>query len=153
MINKCLKLYKKNEEVYNYLIIGFLTTVVNLACKYLLLFTVFNASVPIELQTTVIISWIVAVLFAYVTNRLIVFKSKNKNIKFELIKFIVARITTLVVEMVYMWFFITLLNQDSNKKVVIWTISCQILVIILNYVFSKLFVFKKNDNRKTKQNM
>lgn len=143
LIKKCWGIYKKHEEVFNYLIIGFLTTVVNLVTKYLLLFTIFDASNPTQLQITVIISWIVAVLFAYITNRKIVFKSKEENITKELVKFFEARIATLLFEMAYMWFFVTLLELDSDTYVIIWTISCQFLVIVLNYIFSKLFVFKK----------
>ena len=58
MINKSLSIYKSHEEVFNYLIIGFLTTVVNLVTKYILLFTIFDASNPTQLQITIIISWI-----------------------------------------------------------------------------------------------
>lgn len=148
LVEKGLDIYKKNEEVFNYLVIGVLTTIVNLVTKYLLLFTVFDASNPTELQITIIISWTVAVLFAYVTNRRIVFKSKNNNVIRELIKFIEARIATLVVEMVYLWFFITFLKLDSGLYVLFFTITCQALVIILNYVFSKLFVFKKEKDKK-----
>ena len=72
-------LYKKYKEIINYLIFGVLTTIVNLIVKYLLLFTVFNAANPIQLQTSIIISWIVGVLFAYFTNRKFVFESRNKN--------------------------------------------------------------------------
>lgn len=143
IIKKGIDIYKKNEELFNYLIIGVLTTIVNLVTKYILLFTVFDASNPTQLQITIIISWVVAVLFAYVTNRKIVFKSKNNNIVKELVKFIEARIATLIVEMVYLWFFITFLKLDSDKYVLFFTITCQALVIVLNYIFSKLFVFKK----------
>ena len=73
-------IYYKNPEIWNYLIVGILTTIVSLGIKYALLFTIFDASNPIELQTSVIISWIGAVMFAYVTNRVFVFKSKEKNI-------------------------------------------------------------------------
>jgi len=144
LINLGIKICGNNEEIFYYLVIGVLTTLVNLATKYLLLFTIFKASNPTELQITIIISWIVAVLFAYITNRIIVFKSNNKNILNELFKFISARIATLFVEMLYMWFFVTLLKLDSHGYVIIFTVTCQALVIILNYIFSKLFVFKKN---------
>ncbi len=143
LINKCLDMYKKHEEVFNYLIIGFLTTVVNLVVKYSLLFTIFDASNPTQLQITIIISWVVAVLFAYITNRKIVFKSKESKILKEIVKFFEARIATLLFEMVYMWFFVTFLNLSSDIYVIIWTLSCQFLVIVFNYIFSKLFVFKK----------
>ncbi len=143
LINKCIDIYVKKQEIFNYLIIGVLTTIVNLITKYTLLFTVLDATNAKQLQISIIISWIVAVLFAYVTNRKIVFKSNSSNIINEFIRFISARLTTLVVEMIYMWFFITLLKLDSNIWVIIWTVSCQLFIIILNYIFSKLFVFKR----------
>ena len=143
IIKKLLKIYKKNEEVLNYLVIGVLTTLVNIICKYLLLFTIFNAKNPFELQITVIISWIVAVIFAYITNRKIVFKSKSKKIYKEFIKFIEARIITLFVEMGFMYIFVTLLKLNTDLLVAILSLIAQILVIILNYIFSKVFIFKK----------
>lgn len=143
MIDKALEIYKKNQEIVNYLIIGVLTTIVNIVTKYLLLFTILNPKDPFELQLAVIISWIVSILFAYITNRKIVFKSKSKQILKELISFVLARIITLILEMIIMWFFITLLQMNTNLLVAIWTIIAQAIVIILNYVFSKLFVFKK----------
>lgn len=145
MIKKCLDIYKKNEEVINYLIIGGLTTLVNLIVKYALLFTILNPKDAFELQMAVIISWVVAVIFAYTTNRTIVFKSESKNILKEFASFVFARIITLIMEMIIMWFFITLLKLNTNMWVAVITIFAQALVIILNYVFSKLFIFKKEN--------
>ena len=138
-----MKMYKKYKEVINYLIVGVLTTVVSLITKWALLFTVLDADNAFELQVAIILSWIISVLFAYVTNRIFVFCSKNKKIIKEMISFFGARVLTLVLEMVIMWFFVTFLKLSSNTWVMIWTIVSQVLVIILNYVFSKLFVFKK----------
>ena len=138
-------LYKKYKEIINYLIFGVLTTIVNLIVKYLLLFTIFNAVNPIQLQTSIIISWIVGVLFAYFTNRKFVFESKNKNKLKEFINFVIARLSTLFLEMGIMWFFVTLLKLNSDLYVVVFTIIAQIAVVIGNYIFSKLFVFKKTD--------
>ena len=72
-------IYYDNPEVWNYLIVGGLTTVLNIITKLLLLKTVFDQTNGVELQLAEIVSWVVAVTFAYVTNRLFVFKSKNKN--------------------------------------------------------------------------
>ena len=144
MINKCLEIYKKNEEIIIYLIMGVLATIVNITVKYALLFTILNPKDAVELQIAVVISWIVAVLFAYTTNRKFVFKSKEKNILKEFSSFILARIITLIMEMIIMWFFITFLKLNTNLWVAIWTIVAQGLVIISNYVFSKLFIFKKD---------
>ncbi len=138
-------LYKKYKEIINYLIFGVLTTIVNLATKYILLFTIFDASNPIQLQSAIIVSWIVSVLFAYFTNRKFVFESTTQNKFKEFISFIIARISTLLLEMIIMWFFVTLLKLNSNLYVIIFTMIAQVAVVIGNYVFSKLFVFKKTD--------
>lgn len=143
MFNSILALYKKYKEIINYLIFGGLTTVVNLLVKYALLFTIFDASNSIQLQISIVISWIIAVLFAYFTNRKYVFESKNQNKLKEFINFVVARISTLLLEMLIMWFFVTLLKLNSDLYVIIFTIISQVAVIVGNYVFSKLFVFKK----------
>lgn len=142
-MKKIWNLYHKYEEIVNYLIVGGLTTLISLAVKYGLLFTILDASNAMELQIAVIASWVLAVLFAYFANRIFVFHSKSKEYLKEVSGFVAGRIATLVMEMVIMWFFVTLLGLDSNLWVIIWTIVCQILVIVGNYVISKLFVFKK----------
>lgn len=145
---KLKNLYIKYKEVINYLIFGVLATAVNLGVKYLLIFTIFNASNPFELQAAVIISWISAVIFAYFTNRIYVFESKNEKKLKEFINFIIARLATLFLEMFIIWFFITFLKFDSDIQVIIFTLVAQALVIIGNYIFSKLFVFKKDKKEK-----
>ncbi len=145
MKNLIVDLYKRYKEIINYLIFGVLTTVVSLVTKYILLFTIFNATNAFELQASIIISWIAAVLFAYFTNRKFVFESKSSNKMKEFISFIIARISTLFLEMAIMWFFVTLLKLNSDLYVVIFTIITQVAVVIGNYIFSKLFVFKKTD--------
>lgn len=142
MIKKGLDIYKKYEEIINYLIVGVLTTVVSLVTKWILLFTFLDAKIPAQLQTSVVLSWIAALIFAYITNRIFVFKSKNKQIMKEIITFTSARLLTLFMEMGIMWFFVTLLKLDSNLWVIIWTVVAQVVIIILNYIFSKIFVFK-----------
>ena len=142
-MKKIISIYKKYEEIINYIIVGGLTTLVSLASKWILLFTVLDAASALELQIAVIISWICAVSFAYITNRIFVFKSNNKNILKEITSFFGARTLTLVLEMVIMWFFVTLLRMNSDTWVLIWTILSQFIILVLNYVFSKIFVFKK----------
>lgn len=142
-INMVMAFYKKHEEVINYLIIGGLTTVISLVVKYALLFTVLSAQDAVQLQIAIVISWIVAVVFAYITNRKFVFKSKNKNIQNEVIKFFGARITTLLMEAAIMWFFVTFLQMNSKIEVIVWTMVTQVLIIIGNYILSKIFVFRK----------
>lgn len=142
-MKKILDLYKHHEEIINYLIVGVLTTIVSLAVKWGLLFTILDASNAFELQTSVIISWIIAVSFAYITNRIFVFKSKSQNILKEITSFFGSRVITLLLDMGIMWFFVTLLKLNTDTWVFIWTMVVQVLVTILNYIFSKLLVFKK----------
>lgn len=79
MIKRIKELYIKYKEIINYLIFGVLTTLVNLITKYILLFTILDPTNGFQLQIAIIISWVVAVIFAYFTNRKFVFESKNQN--------------------------------------------------------------------------
>ena len=150
-MKKLLDLYKKYEEIVNYIIVGGCTTVVSLATKWGLLFTVLDAKNALQLQIANILSWVVAVTFAYITNRIFVFKSKNAKKLNEMAKFYGSRVFTLLLEMFIMWFFITLLHMDSNTWVIIWTLVCQVLVTVLNYIISKFLVFIKCDDKNGKK--
>ena len=145
MIIKVKELYLKHKEVVNYLIFGVLATAVNLGVKYLLLFTILDATNAFELQVAVIISWVVACIFAYFTNRTIVFKSESKEVLKEAISFVTARLVTLGMEMLIMFIFVTALGLNSDLWVAIWSLVAQAVVIISNYVFSKLIIFKKKE--------
>ena len=147
-MKKIIEIYKKYEEIINYLVVGVLTTIVSVGVKWGLLFTILNPKNALQLQISVIVSWIAAVTFAYFANRIFVFKSKSKNILKEIISFFAARLLTLGMEMLIMWFFVTLLKLNSVMWVLVWTIVVQVLVTIFNYIFSKLFVFK-NKIKKT----
>ena len=147
MLELIKNLYSKYKEFIHYSIFGILTTIVNLAIKYLLLFTILDASNGFELQAAIVVSWIAAVIFAYVTNRKFVFESKNENKLKEFTSFVVGRLLTLLIEMFIMWFFVTFLKLNSNTEVVLFTLIAQAFVIIGNYVFSKLFVFKKEADK------
>lgn len=141
-MKKIKELFIKYKEIINYLIFGVLTTIVSLATKYLLLFTILDAKNGFELQIAVTVSWIVACTFAYITNRIWVFESKSKQIFKEAIKFYMSRLVTLGLEMLIMFIFVTLLELNSNTWVVVWTIVAQVVIIIGNYVLSKLVVFR-----------
>jgi putative flippase GtrA len=134
--------YREHLEGMRYLVCGALTTVVSLVTKYALLFTILDASNAVQLQVAIVISWIVACLFAYVTNRAIVFMSESKNILKEITSFCGSRVFTLGLEMLIMFIFVTVLKLNSNLWVVVWTIFAQIAVMVVNYVLSKVFVFK-----------
>ena len=129
------------------MIFGVLTTVVSLLTKYLLLFTILDASNPVQLQIAVITSWILACTFAYITNRIWVFDSKAKNIIKEMLKFYTSRLVTLGLEMLILFIFITALKLDSDAWVIVWTLIAQVAVTIGNYILSKLIVFKKKEEK------
>jgi putative flippase GtrA len=96
------------------------------------------------LQIANIISWICGVTFAYFTNRKYVFESKNANRFKEATSFVSARIVTLLLDMLLMGVGVSILHfNDKIMKIV-----SQILVIVLNYVFSKLFVFRGDKDEK-----
>lgn len=141
MLNKCIELYKKYQEIINYLIIGVLTTIVSLVTYYLCVYTFLNPNNGIQLQIANIISWIISVTFAFFTNRSIVFKSKNKNVLKEAISFTGSRVATLLLDMGMMLLLVTIMGL--NDKII--KLIVQVLVIVLNYIFSKIFVFNKND--------
>ena len=134
--------YKKHKEVLLYLLFGGLTTVVSIVT-----FALFIALGINELIANVL-SWILAVLFAYVTNRTWVFSSdaetKGAVIR-EMISFFGGRLATLLVEEAILAVFITWLGFPA-----MWVkVVAQVVVIVLNYVISKFFVFKGgNDDTK-----
>lgn len=143
-------IYRNHLEGMRYLVFGALATIINLGVKFLLLFTILDAANEFQLQTAVIISWIVACIFAYFTNRVLVFKSKSDKILKEAFSFVTARLVTLGMEMVIMFFFVTLLGLNSNLWVAIWSIFAQVVVILSNYIFSKLIIFKNGQKNTQK---
>lgn len=132
-------IYHKNEELWNYLIVGGLTTVVSLVTYFVCTSTFLDPKNDFELQVANIISWIFAVAFAYVTNRVYVFKSKSKNYVKEISSFVGARILSLLMDMFTMFIIVSLLHFNDK----IGKIFSQVVVTIANYILSKLFVFKK----------
>ena len=139
MWKKCLTLYRKYEEIINYLIVGALTTVVSLVIYYGSVLTFLDPDNGLQLQIANVLSWIGAVAFAYVTNRKFVFKSENKNKLLEAARFVASRITTLLMDMAVMYVLVTLFH--GNDKIA--KLISQVAVMVGNYVFSKLFVFRK----------
>lgn len=134
-----INLYHKYEEIINYLFFGVLTTMVSLLVYYGLVFTILDPKSPLQLQISNILSWCAGVLFAYFTNRRFVFKSNSENKVKEFITFTSARIITLLLDMFIMFIFVTVLK--GNDK--IFKLVSQVLVVIGNYILSKLVVFKR----------
>ncbi len=132
---KLYNIYKKHEEIVNYVIAGALTTLVSIVSYYL-----FRLIIPYYYINTTL-SWIAAVSFAFIVNRKYVFKSKDTNIIEEFIKFIGSRLTTLLIEITLMFVLVTLLKVND----MIAKLMLQIIILVLNYVLSKLYVFKKRN--------
>lgn len=143
MIEKIKVLCKKYEEIIAYLIVGGLTTLVSWGAKFLANWLLFdNTMYPTAFENAVlsVINWTAGVIFAYFTNRKFVFKSKDPMLK-EAPKFVLSRVTTLVLDLVVMQ-----VLGAVGVNVYVATIISAVLVIIANYVFSKLFVFQGKKN-------
>ncbi len=150
-MEKIKELYKKYKEIVNYLIFGVLTTVVSLVVYYGTVYTFLNPENAVQLQIANILSWIAGVAFAYFTNRKYVFESKETDRVKEASKFVLARVTTLIMDMIIMWLGVTVLH--FNDKII--KLISQVVIIVSNYVFSKLFVFKgknKNESMRKERN-
>lgn len=129
--------YKKNKEILLYLFFGGLAFIVSVSS-----YAYFNLILDMNELIANIFSWILAVIFAFVTNKIWVFCSKNNSFSEflrEMFSFFAGRLATLGVEEVILLIFITWLSFNSMAVKVV----AQIVVILLNYVISKLFVFKK----------
>lgn len=135
-------IYYKNPELWNYLIVGLLTTVVSLATYFICTETFLNPEIRLELQIANIISWVFAVTFAYFTNRIFVFHSHEPNMLKEATSFVGSRIISLLMDMTVMFIIVSLLHLNDK----IGKIVSQVVVTIANYILSKIFVFKKKDN-------
>ena len=129
--------YRKYKEVLLYLFFGVLTFIISIVSYGLL-------AIKLNVLIANILSWILAVIFAYITNRVWVFDNiadKGRNNIYEMLRFITGRIFTLIVEELILYFFITRLEMDK----IIVKIIAQIIVIVLNYIISKLLVFNRKD--------
>lgn len=142
--NIVVELFDKYQEIMVYLIVGVFTTVVSWGVFYVLSF-VLDSNNSILLAINTVLNWSAGVAVAYPMNRSWVFHSKNPEIFKEFIGFAASRVTTLVIEEVVMILCVNVIgiNQFISKYVI-----ASILVIILNYVFSKLLVFNKKESKK-----
>lgn len=139
LIKKSLKMYRKYKRGFNYLIFGGLTTLLSLLVYFALTINILNPNETLELQIATFLSWIVGFMFAYFTNRKYVFESNNKDISEEFFKFLLSRISTLILDMLIMFVFVTCLKLNDK----LFKIISQIIVIFSNYILSKILVFRK----------
>lgn len=133
----------KEKEIVLYIIFGILTTIINI-----LVYTHLTEQISINYLLSNFIAWTISVLFAFITNKIFVFKSKTglKNTFKEAFYFILARIASLFIDMILIYIFIDILffNNFISK------IISNFIVVVSNYIFSKVFIFKKNKYLNTK---
>lgn len=131
-----MKLYNKYREVIDYIIFGGLTTLVNIVA-----FFIFDTLLSWPYLIANAIAIVVSILFAYFTNKLFVFRTKDLPLKeniLEFARFIGFRLLSGVADMATMCILVDLLTLDTNSA----KLLTQFIVVVLNYVFSKLFIFK-----------
>lgn len=147
-----------NREVLSYLLFGALTTVVSLVTFWLpnrlfsavgyagVLHYLLHSPKDFSYVESNVISWVCAVAFAFVTNKLFVFESKardQKTVLRELSSFVGGRLTTLLVDTALMFLLVTVLSVgEMFSKVLV-----QIVIVLLNYFISKLFVFRNHADK------
>ena len=128
--------YQKHREVLLYLFFGALTTAVSWVSFYL-----FHYPLGVDELTSNLISWVLAVLVAFITNRIWVFSERAEQGAFfkEMFLFFGSRVSTLLVEALIIFTFVTWIAFDA----MLIKILGNIVVLVLNYILSKLIVFRK----------
>lgn len=137
MLNQFRSLWEKYRSILIYIIFGVLTTAVN----YLVYIPCLNL-LGLSASVSNIIAWCVAVLFAFLTNKPFVFESKDwsaKTVVPEFTKFVGTRVASGLVETLILLVTADLLGWNGN----IWKLVTNVIVVILNYIGSKLLVFRK----------
>ncbi|MFC6200924.1 GtrA family protein [Lactiplantibacillus nangangensis] len=136
-----MQLWHRYQSVLSYLIFGGLTTLVNIV-----VFWLFNnfTSWPVWLSNA--IAWFLSVLFAYITNKLWVFDSKTPTVKAvmaEATSFFGFRLLSFFVDEAIMVIGVTVLHGNS----LLVKILDQVIIVVMNWFFSKLFIFKDRANK------
>ena len=138
-MKKIIALFKKYKEQILYLVFGVLTTLVDILVFSLLTHTLLRGGGRVEEIVANVIAWVAAVAFAYVTNRILVFESRDTRVLLELLKFTGSRALTLLIDTLIILLFTAVLSLNADLA----NIVANVIVIVLNYVISKLFVFRK----------
>lgn len=134
-----------NNEILAYLFFGLATTLVSILSRLV----IYQLSHQ-ELLSTALAN-IFGILFAFITNDRLVFKQARKNRLIRLVKFFLARLSTFLFDLLFTFLFVTqfphiigqFVNENLDKVNAIETIIAQILIIIINYILSKIYIFRK----------
>lgn len=135
----CMCLYVKYKEVILYLVFGGLTTLVNIVS-----YAVFARILNMDTVTGTSVSWLISVIFAYITNKIFVFESKTNTFALlvkECVSFFGCRLATGVMDVAIMYLSVDLLHFND----IVMKIVSNVFVVILNYIFSKLFIFRREE--------
>lgn len=155
--------YEKYKPMVLYFLFGIGTTIISLGSYYIFrklfpneesvplwLAWIFNITAKLNIESStmlpVLLSWILANLFSFFTSRVLVFQSQARKfwrIMLEMAKFFASRIATLIVDMIVMFLLVDLPNIHGGLYEFCAKIFSNIIVLILNYILSKLFVFRK----------
>lgn len=127
-----MKMLKKYKEILLYIFFGIATTAVNIVAYYLL------SKMNLITAFSTFFAWLISVIFAFFTNRKYVFKAEKSGFFKQLISFLSMRIITGVLDILIMIIFVDMLVFDD----MLIKVLSNVLVIILNYIFSKFLVFK-----------
>ena len=136
-MNKIKELFVKYYDILIYLIFGVLTTLVN----YIVYLPCYNL-LGFSSSVSNIIAWAAAVAFAYVTNKPFVFRSHDwskETVIPELTRFVGTRLGSGGLDTLILFVFVDILKMNGN----LWKLLTSVLVVILNYIGSKLLVFRK----------
>lgn len=134
-----------DNEILSYLFFGGATTLVSILSRLF----IYHISHQ-EILATVLAN-LIGILFAFFTNDTIVFKQERRNWPTRLAKFFLARLSTLGLDILLTYIFVTsfpdiigqFVNDQLDQVNAIETLIAQVLIIILNYIFSKVYVFYK----------
>ena len=134
-----------NNEILAYLFFGLATTLVSILSRLV----IYQLSHQELLATT--LANIIGILFAFITNDRLVFKQDRENWSIRLVKFSLARLSTFLLDLLFTFLFVTqfphiigqFVNENLDKINTIETIIAQFLIIILNYILSKVYIFNK----------
>lgn len=136
-MKKIMDLYRKYEEIVNYLIVGVATTVFCWVVRLVFAYTIFHVEIAWQNAAVNVIGWVFGVIFAYFTNRKFVFKSTQPDMWKEFIQFSAGRVGTLILDVVCMYVMVNLMHWDYAVSMIL----VSVLVMIGNYILSKFFVF------------
>ncbi len=136
-----------NNEILAYLFFGLAITLVSILSRLV----IYHLSHQ-ELLATALAN-IIGILFAFITNDTVVFKQARQNWPRRLVKFTLARLSTFLLDLFLTFLFVTqfpniigqFVNNNIDRVNTVETILAQILIIVLNYIFSKIYIFKRRN--------